>query len=560
MPSRLLSLWICLCLIGITLAAYAQVRECDFINLDDHQYALDNPHVLTGLSEENFVWAWTTFDASNWHPLTWLSLQWDAHFFGQATEPVAVQHPLARAIHVGNVLWHAASVTLLFLLLSWWTGAQWRSALVAGLFALHPLHVESVAWVAERKDVLSVFFGLATLAVYSWYALRPRWTRYLTLMLCFALSLLAKPMMVTLPCVLMLLDWWPWRRLRLGADEAAAKMFSPRSAGWLILEKVPLLIVACASSVMTILAQRAGTAFDNFESLPFALRLQNAAVAYVWYLEKTFWPVHLAIFYPHPEDTLQAWHVGLAVVLLAGVTVLLLSQARRRPALLVGWLWFLGTLVPVLGLLQAGGQAYADRYAYWPHVGLFLTLVWAAAEACERWRVPTWLTATVSGCLLATLAARTYDQITVWHNDSSVWTNAVQVTPNNFLGHRLLGIMYCLRGHMENAEYHLDRSLQLRPNAQAFLCQGKVREAKEDWAGAAASYRRSVEVEDNPEARQRLSEMLFRLEKTAEAQLAAGHRSEAEATLELAMRMALDAPERQRLEAKLAHWKRQALP
>ncbi|HSN92229.1 MAG TPA: glycosyltransferase family 39 protein, partial [Anaeromyxobacteraceae bacterium] len=344
-----------------TLLLYAPVAGFEFVHLDDNRYVIDNPRVRGGISWDGVLWAFTTLHASNWHPLTWLSHMLDVELFGVRAGP----H------HLVNALLHAVDAALLFLALSRMTGARGRSLLVAALFAVHPLHVESVAWVAERKDVLSTLFGLLALLAYARHAERPRAGTYLAVVLAFAASLLSKPMWVTFPFLLLVLDFWPLRRMAGsgpadGGDALARPVLPLRR---LLLEKLPLLALSAASSTVTVVAQGRGGSLAGLE-LPVPVRLANAAVSYVGYVRMTLWPADLAVFYPFRE--VGAWEAIGAAALLAAATALAIRRARAFPELAVGWLWFAGTLVPVVGVVQVGSQALADRYAYLPSAGLFL--------------------------------------------------------------------------------------------------------------------------------------------------------------------------------------------
>jgi Tfp pilus assembly protein PilF len=426
----------------LTVAAYAPLWRNDFIDLDDELYITGNPAVRQGFTAEGFRWAWSTegFATANWHPLTWLSLQLDAHLFGLSP----------AAFHGQNLFWHLASVLLLFHVLRQITGATGCSFVVAALFAVHPLHVESVAWAAERKDVLSVFFGVVTLWVYGRYAAAPSAGRYLAVAAAFALSLLAKPMLVTLPCVLLLLDYWPLRRLKKGTR-------------LVLLEKVPLLALSAGASLMAVLSQSHASAVISLDVLPLPDRLANAATAYLWYLEKTFWPAGLTLFYPHPM-THWAWPpVLVACGVLAAVSAAALALMFRRPWLFVGWLWFVGTLVPVIGLTQVGAQAYADRFAYWPHIGLFIAVVWEAATLLDAFRVPARLQAGLTAAVVAILAVVTWFQVETWRDVPTVWQHALAVTADNHRADANLGQYQLKQGELAEARDHLTKAARLQP-------------------------------------------------------------------------------------------------
>jgi tetratricopeptide (TPR) repeat protein len=425
-----LSLLVCAGLVALTIAAYGPLWRNDFIDLDDEVYVTKNPHVLGGLTPRGVKWAWTTFHAGFWFPLTWMSLQLDAGLFAvPSTNGKTV--PWAPGFHAQNLIWHLATVLLLFATLRRMTGAFWRSALVAALFAVHPLHVESVAWATERKDTLSTFFWVLTMFGYVRYAEEPSRPRYAAVVISFVLGLLTKPMLVTLPFALLLLDWWPLRRW--GWQDKS--IFVPASLGRLILEKLPLLALSIAGGMLAVVAQRRGSAVVPLEQLSFSARLANAFVSYGWYLQKTFWPIHLAVYYAHPEEKWQWGSVLASAVVLLAVTLLALAARRRMPWLLVGWLWFLGTLVPVIGLLQVGAQAWADRFVYVPHIGLFVALVWTAADLADRLTLPAAVRAAlVGGCMIA-LAITTWIQIGYWKDTPTIWRHALAVTENNHRAH-----------------------------------------------------------------------------------------------------------------------------
>jgi protein O-mannosyl-transferase len=402
-------------LVAGTLLLYARVLGYPFIWFDDNRYVTENPMVKGGLSAAGTAWAFTTFHVANWHPLTWLSHMLDVELFGLD----------AGGHHAVNVLLHALNALVLFLALARMTGAAWRSALVAALFAVHPTHVESVAWVAERKDVLSSLLGLLAILAYAGWAGRGGWARYAAVVGCFALSLLAKPMWVTLPFALVLLDVWPlqrWSGSPIPVDPGPPSV--PRwPASRLLLEKIPLLALAVASSVVTVLAQASGGAVNSLQ-LGLGARVANAGVSYLRYLGKTAWPWPLSIFYPHPENGLPGWQGVLAGIGLVAVTFLVIRAAPALPWLSVGWLWFLGTLVPVIGLVQVGGQAMADRYLYLPSIGLFLIVAWGgswlarrrSALAPARW---------IAGGLLAALAAVTWVQVGFWKDHVTLFRHAI---------------------------------------------------------------------------------------------------------------------------------------
>ena len=414
----------------VVLGVFLPALRHDFITYDDPAYVVGNPHVASGLTAENIRWAWTSFEHSNWHPLTWMSHQLDCTLFGLA--------PWGH--HLTNILLHAAATLVLFVWLRRATGFRWRSLVVAALFGLHPLRVESVAWIAERKDVLSVLLGLFTLWAYTAYAQRraagrPRagWL-YAAALFLFALGLTAKPMLVTLPCVLLLLDLWPLARAPLAA---------PRAWPRLLAEKLPFFALAAVSCVLTAKAQAAGGAVKALEDFTPAARIANALLAYAQYLGKLLWPADLAVLYPNFGE-----QPPLGATLLCGALLLSLTGAaalalrRGRPWALAGWLWFLGTLVPVIGFVQVGGQTMADRYSYLPSVGVTLVLVWLAADLsaglpCRRLMLAVAAGAGIAACVVATSL-----QLRHWRNSIALFQHTVAVTENNWMAHYNLHLAY----------------------------------------------------------------------------------------------------------------------
>jgi tetratricopeptide (TPR) repeat protein len=459
---------LCGVLLALTVVAYIPLWGNGFVDFDDELYVTDNPHVLGGLTRSGFVWAWTNYDAKYWQPLSWLSLQFDAHFFSTRSADGRTV-PSAAAFHAQNLFWHGASALLLFGVWQRLTGARWRSFLVAALFALHPMHVESVAWAAERKDVLSVFFGILALWAYLRYVETPDGKRYLGLVTAFLLSILCKPMLMTLPFVLLLLDYWPLRRLSApAADAETATGRAPVSPAWLVLEKVPLLVLATAIGVVTLATRTKTGAAVSLSVLSMSARLANAVTAYGWYVAHTFWPVNLAVLYPHPYE---AWSVppvvaGAATLLL--ITLVSLWQARRRPWLITGWLWFVGTLVPVIGLTQGGEQAWADRFTYWPHIGLFVATAWGLGELVERARIPGRVAAAAAAVVLGCLVVLTWVQVGYWRDTTTLWERALAVTEDNPRPHCNLGKYYQDRGRFDLAQRHFAEAVRIRPDSSHY--------------------------------------------------------------------------------------------
>jgi tetratricopeptide (TPR) repeat protein len=444
-----------LLLVVATFALYYPVSHHPFVNYDDTVYVTTNLHVQGGLDWDTVEWAFTTFDEANWHPLTWLSHALDCQLFLLN----------AAGHHDTNLLLHVLNVLLLFWVLLQATGFAGRSFMVAGLFALHPINVQTVAWVAERKNLLSMLFFLLALGAYRWYAYKPRMGRYAVVALLFALGLMAKPQVITLPCVLLLWDYWPLRRMSAlePSSGEAPPTIPQKSFTELVEEKLPLFAIAVADAVITMKAQRVGGARNWFPPL---IRLGNATVSYARYVGKAFWPSRLALFYPHPGASLKMWEVLAALVLLLAVTALALIQRRHR-YLPVGWLWFVGTLVPMIGLIQVGVQAMADRYAYLSFIGLFIMVCWGVADWSEQRHIsPAWQAGVSIVVLLAlTLVARA--QLDRWGDNVTLWTHTLQVTGPNFIAENSLGIALEREGKVEEAITHFRAAVTINPDDAA---------------------------------------------------------------------------------------------
>ena len=480
MPSRRWKIIACLFLVVATLTVYGDLRNHHFINFDDDHYVTDNPPIQGGLTLTGLVWAFTTLHAGLWIPLTWLSFMVDSQLFGL--------HP--GGFLLTNLLFHIANALLLFLWLLRTTRALGRSFLVAALFALHPLHVESVAWVTERKDVLSTFFWLLSMWAYIWYVESPGIRRYLLILVCFSLGLMAKPMMVTLPFVLLLLDYWPLGRWPQKSPVSAknSRAQKPRSGvplGRLIWEKIPLLALVVIFSVVTIYAQKEQGALAQLAYIPLPSRLANALVTYVTYMVRMIYPSGLAVFYPHSRDAFPLWQVLGASLTLVFISLLIIRQTSRHPYLLVGWLWYLGTLVPVIGLVQAGEQALADRFTYVPLIGLFIIIAYGMAELTARWRPAGFLLPVGAGMVLAVLMICTWLQVRYWRDPASLFAHALQVTSNNALAHNNLGIALLSQGKVDQAITLGEEAVRLQPNyakahynlANALFSRGEVNQA-----------------------------------------------------------------------------------
>ena len=435
-----------------TLTLYFPVSQHPFLNYDDDEYVTDNAHVKAGLTADTAAWAFTTYDAANWHPLTWLSHALDYQLFEL--------NPAGH--HDTNLLLHALNVLLLFWVLWRATGYVGRSLMVAALFALHPINVESVAWVAERKNLLSMLFCLLALGAWGWYARRPGVGRYAVVALLFALGLMAKPQVITLPFVLLLWDYWPLRRMKLRQPQNLPTTASlPQYSFFrLIAEKLPLLALSAASAVITMRAQHLGGGINP--GVPLASRLANAVVSYARYLGEAFWPAGLAPFYPLPRTSPAIASVAGAVLLLFAITVLVVAGRRHR-YLLVGWLWFMGTVVPMIGLVQVGRQAMADRYAYLPFVGLFIMVCWGLSDWADRRKISLAWQAAASVAVLLALAVVTYRQISYWQDNVDLWTHTLQVTSNNYIAEDYLGKAVQAEGKPQQAMPHFVRATEIEP-------------------------------------------------------------------------------------------------
>jgi tetratricopeptide (TPR) repeat protein len=467
-------LWVCLFLMVAVLSVYSGLINSDFIVFDDTQYVTGNGQVKSGVTRQGITWALFSTHSANWHPLTWLSHMADVEFYGLN----------AGGHHLTNVLLHIANTLLLFILLRRMSDRLWCSAIVAALFALHPLHVESVAWVAERKDVLSTFFGLLALISYGRYTERLSRLWYLAALLFFISGLMAKPMLVTLPFVLLLLDYWPQGRIKFNSGfglQSSDQTFPNFS---LLFEKIPFFIVSAVSCVVTYYAQQSGGAVTTFDMFPLGSRIANAVVSYVGYMGKMFWPVQLAIFYPYP-DSFAVWKVVAAAAVLFAIFVWVTVQIRKRPYLVVGWLWYFGTLVPVIGLVQVGSQAMADRYTYVPLIGLFVMIAWGGAELIGRWRLKRKLVVIATSVVLTALTIAARNQTHYWTNSITVFEHAIEVTGNNWVAHHNLGKALNDIGRDTEAFQHYSEALRIKPNSahihvnfgSALLAQGKMNEA-----------------------------------------------------------------------------------
>lgn len=492
---------ICICLAVLTWAVFGQTLRHDFVNYDDPRYVYQNTRITSGLNIAGIAWAFTHIHSENWHPLTTITHMLDSSLYGLK----------AGGHHFTNVLLHTVAVVLLFLLLQQMTGALWKSAFVAAVFAIHPLHVESVAWVAERKDVLSGIFFMLTLLSYVHYARAPSTWRYLIVAFVFALGLMSKPMLVTLPFVLLLLDYWPLRRIRDQRSRVGRQLLS------LLVEKIPLIALSAVSSVITFLAQRG--ALGGTEQLPMLARINNALVSYVVYVRQMFWPANLAVFYPHPENRLPPWEISLALAVLIGITIAAVILRKKAPYFIMGWFWYLGMLVPVIGLVQVGWQGHADRYTYLPQIGLYIAGTWAVADLTALWPRRRILLGAAALLLIGALSWSSSVQTSYWRDSETLFTHALAVTRNNDVAENNLGIVFLQRGQLDEAISRLQAAIDLRPEngpahnnlAKALLQKGRLAEAM-------VHYRKFFEIEpENVEARNILGTALIQQGRIREA-------------------------------------------
>jgi tetratricopeptide (TPR) repeat protein len=495
---RFASFYVCLALVAFTWFVFGQTLRHDFVNFDDHVYVYQNPVITRGLSVDGVLGAFSHPHARNWHPLTTISHMLDCQLYGLQ----------AGWHHFTNVLLHTVAVLLLFLVLNQMTGAFWQSAFVASLFAIHPLHVESVAWVSERKDVLSAVFFMLTLGAYVRYVRKPSVGRYLTVALFFALGLMSKPMLVTLPFVLLLLDYWPLRRIRSQTSDVRRqrpRLSSPAFANQpsrkgtarqavvsgLVTEKIPLFALSALSCAATFLAQVYST--EAIEQLPFMWRLNTAAVSYIAYIWQMFWPARLGAFYPHPNDQLPFWQVLLAIAFLISVSLMAILWRKKRPYIFTGWFWYVGMLVPVIGLIQAGEQARADRYTYLPQIGLYVLITWgitdlmapimmrnsssrSAATGLQaitrgsrgvrtngpHGRGYKAFCAAIAAAIIVALSWRAFVQTSYWKNSEMLWNHTLAITTNNDMAHNSLGDLFLRRGQWDSAISHFETALEIR--------------------------------------------------------------------------------------------------
>ena len=484
---------ICIFLVVSILAVYWQVQDHEFINYDDDSYITENEHVQLGLTGESIVWTFTTPYASNWHPMTWLSHMLDYELYGD--------HP--RGHLLTNVLLHITNTLLLFMVLLRLTGAIWQSAFVAVLFALHPLNVGSVAWAAERKNVLSTFFWLLTMWVYISYVNNPSIKKYLWLALFFALGLMSKPMLVTLPFVLLLLDYWPLRRWNIQNTNGSIEQTTnsvPLSR--LILEKIPLLLLVIGSIITTLIAQQMSGAVKSLDVFSLKERFINALISYLSYLQKMVLPSNLSVFYPYPEGSLPVWKGVLCGMVLVGITILAVKRIRKAPYFMVGWFWYLGTLVPVIGIVQVGAQAMADRYAYVPLIGIFIILAWGISGLLEKWDKRKKVLPIAAGVVILILMVVSWVQASHWKNSITLFKHSISVTENQYpslaVVYNNLGQALAKKGNIGAAITHYKTAIKLDPNlVKAYVNLGAILSKTSRFEEAKTYYKEAIRVNPN---------------------------------------------------------------
>jgi protein O-mannosyl-transferase len=488
-----LTIAICIALAGLTWLIFGQTLWHDFVNYDDPRYVYENTRITGGLSISGIAWAFTHIHSLNWHPLTTISHMLDCQLYGLK----------AGWHHFTNVLLHTLAVILLFRALEQMTGAVWRSAFVGAVFAIHPLRVESVAWIAERKDVLSGVFFMLTLLAYACYVRSPRVGRYLVVVFLFVCGLMSKPMLVTLPFVLLLLDYWPLARIK--------GQFGKR-----VLEKIPLIALSAVSSIITFLVQKG--AVGRAEDLPILERINNAVVSYVLYIWQMLWPVNLAVFYPHPENRLPFWEIASCLLLLICITAVAIGLRKQRPYLVTGWLWYLGMLVPVIGLVQVGWQGRADRYTYLPQIGLYIAATWGVTDLTALYRHQRATLSAAAVVLIGALSLCAWVQTSYWHDSERLFRHALAVTTNNDVAENNLGIVFLGQGKVDEAISLLQSAVDLRPDnspahenlAKALLQKGRV-------ADALVHYRKLLELQpDNMEVHNIVGTVLVQQGRVAE--------------------------------------------
>ena len=480
----------------ITISIYWNLQHHEFVHMDDNAYVFANVHVQEGLTKASIKWAFTSIEAAFWHPLTWLSLMLDHQLYGLH----------AGGYHWTNLLLHTISTILLFLVFSSMTGSVWRSCFVAALFALHPLHIESVAWVAQRKDVLSSVFWMLTMYAYLVYVRQPGFWRYLLVMAMFVLGSMAKPMLVTLPFVLLLLDYWPLRRfpyalsLREISPHQEIQSSGQRSSIFrLLLEKIPLIVVSVIFSVLVLITEHKDAAVASFSELSLFARIGNALVSYVAYIYKMIIPMNLAVFYPHPHPEMwPLWQVLLCLVVLICITAIVIFHLKRYSYLAVGWFWYLGTLVPVIGLVQVGSHAMADRYTYIPLIGLFVIAAWGFFDLASKWKKGRIIIPAIACLVLCALALSTLVQLRHWQSSLTLFSHALAVTKGNYLAHSSIGAAYLSTNEIDEAIAHYSAAVKFRDDyALAYFGLGFSYVLKGDYQQALSNYTKALKIDPN---------------------------------------------------------------
>jgi len=488
--------FISLLLILVTTAAYWQVQRFNFINYDDNEYVYENLHIQNGVTFDSIIWAFTHAHSNNWHPLTWLSHILDWQMFGL----------WAGGHHLTSLFFHIVNSLLLFFVFRKMTGNLWQSAFVAAIFALHPLHVQSVAWVSERKDVLSAFFWMLTLWAYVRYVRRPGWPGFMLVLVFYISGLMSKSMVITLPFVLMLLDYWPLNRLQINES---GKNLHVKIAG-LLREKIPLFILTAASAGITIIVQHQSGALKSFDVIPATDRLANALISYVNYIIKFVYPVKLAIFYPYP-DGIPGWKIAASIVILTAISLTAIKLMRRKPWFIVGWFWFIGTLIPVIGLVQVGMQSMADRYMYLPMIGLIIPVAWGIPELLCRWHYKKTILSVSAGCVIIIFFWNTRTQLAYWTDTYTLFNRALAVTENNFFAYNVMGHELARKGDYKTAEKYLQNVLRLKPDdIDAMKGLGQLAYQSKDDDQAVHYYSKALSINpSDPEIYNKLGVVFF---------------------------------------------------
>lgn len=507
---------ICILLVVTTFAVYSQVQHHEFINYDDPDYVTKNSNVKAGLTSESVVWAWTTFNHANWFPMTWFSHMLDYQVYGS--------NP--KGHHLTSLFFHIANALLLFLVLLQMTGALWRSSVVAVLFALHPFNVESVAWVAERKNVLSTFFWLLTMLAYVRYARKTNLKRYSLVLLFFVLGLMSKPMLVTLPFVLLMMDYWPLGRMKFRIKNETVftdQIENQVPVSHLIKEKIPLFLITAVSCITTLIVQKLGGALQGMEIFSQSARLTNAMVSYMVYLKKAVWPTGFAVLYPHPGNALPEWKGILCGAVLVVITAFAIKLIRKAPYFTFGWFWFLGTLAPVIGVVQVGAQAMADRYAYVPLIGIFVIMAWGLPELITQWRYREKILILLAGICFPALMVITWNQVSHWKNSITIFTHAIRVTDKKYpdfdLVHNNLGAALFTERKTEEAISHYKAAIKLQPDyADAHYNLGIALMAEQKTDKAISHYKMAIKIKPGyVDAHYNLAIALMAEQKTEEA-------------------------------------------